>query len=296
MPTRFCLVQYEIESVGQKESSTLRSRSAFVLKTPLFLNPLLLALFYFVSLVHARAGEIAVFAAASLSDVLKPIARSFESNSHTRVVFNFGASSTLARQIEEGAPADIFISADNEKMDRLQRKGLIVDGTRSVLLSNSLVVIASNESSLFLNAPVDLLRCNSFAIADPQVVPAGIYARKFMESAGIWKLIQGKVIPTDNVRGTLAAVESGNVDVGIVYKTDALISKKVKVVYQVPASLTPKIEYPVALLKDAQSKNAAIAFLTELKSPQSATIFQNYGFVLPAGTPNNVGQVRPRSK
>ncbi|MGN6385955.1 MAG: molybdate ABC transporter substrate-binding protein [Verrucomicrobiota bacterium] len=267
-----------------------------MLKTPLFLNPLLLALFCFVSLVHTRAGEITAFAAASLSDVLKPIARRFESNSHTRVVFNFGASSTLARQIEEGAPADIFISADNEKMDRLQRKGLIVDGTRSVLLSNSLVVIASNESSLFLDAPVDLLRCNSFAIADPQVVPAGIYARKFMESAGIWKLIQGKVIPTDNVRGTLAAVESGNVDVGIVYRTDALISKKVKVVYQVPASLSPKIEYPVALFKDAQSKNAAVAFLTELKSPYSATIFQNYGFVLPAGTPNNVGQVRPRSK
>jgi molybdate transport system substrate-binding protein len=259
-------------------------------------GPLLIAFFCLASLVNARAAEIAVFAAASLSDVLKPVARSFESNSHTRVVFNFGASSTLVRQIEEGAPADIFISADNEKMDRLQRKGLIVDGTRSVLLSNSLVVIASNESSLSLNAPVDLLRCNSFAIADPQVVPAGIYARKFMESAGIWKFVQGKVIPTDNVRGTLAAVQSGNVDLGIVYKTDALISKKVKVVYEVPASLTPKIEYPVALLKDARDKNAAIAFLTELKAPHSATIFQNFGFILPIAITNNIGEVPPPSK
>jgi molybdate transport system substrate-binding protein len=263
---------------------------------PLVLSPLLSVLCCLASLVNARAGEITVFAAASLSDVLKPVARSFESNSNTRVVFNFGASSTLARQIEEGAPADIFISADNEKMDRLQRKGLILDETRFVLLSNSLVVIASNERYLLLNAPVDLLRCKALAVADPQVVPAGIYARKFMESAGIWESVQGKVIPTDNVRGTLAAVESGNVDVGIVYKTDALISKKVKVVYEVPASLTLKIEYPVALLKDARDKNAAIAFLTELKAPHSATIFQSYGFVVPVAITNNVGEVPPLSK
>ena len=231
---------------------------------------------------HVSAAELTVFAAASLTDALKEIAAAYQQKSGDKIYFNFGASSTLARQIEEGAPADIFFSADNQKMDRLGRAGLIQASSRIELLSNSLVVVVSPATSLHINSADDLKQVKSLALADPQIVPAGIYAKKYLEVAGLWSSLKPRVIPTENVRATLSAVESGNVDAGIVYKTDAMISRKVRVAYAIPAELGPKIVYPIALTKEARNKFPAAKFLDELKSEKSAEVFRKYGFLTPS--------------
>src|SRR5262245_50972887 len=202
----------------------------------------------------ASGATINVFASASLTDTLKEIAAAYEKQSGDKVVFNFGASSFLARQIEEGAPADVFFSADEARMDALAKKGLIVTGTRKSRLSNSLVIVVPADDSRPIQSPSDLAeaRVQRLALADPKTVPAGIYAREFLEKAGLWTAVEKKVVPTDNVRAALAAVESGNVEAGIVYKTDARISRKVKVAYEVPVKEGPAISYPMAAVKDAK--------------------------------------------
>lgn len=227
------------------------------------------------------AAEIFVSAAASLTDAMKEIGARFEKQSGDRVTFNFAASSTLARQIEEGAPSDIFISADEEKMDRLQRAGRIVESTRQDLLGNSLVIVAHAGSKVQI-ANVEALaspEIKQIALADPQAVPAGIYAKKYLTDAGIWEKMGAKVIPAENVRAALAVVESGNAEIGIVYKTDASVSKKVKVVFAVPADRAPKIVYPVALLRNARDRAAAEKFLAFLQSEVAAEAFQSAGFI-----------------
>ena len=229
---------------------------------------------------HVRGAEIMVFAAASLTDALKEISARYEKSTGDRPVFNLGASSILARQIQEGAPADIFFSADEEKMDGLEMKGLIQKDTRKSLLSNSLVIVAASDSSLAIKSPEDLLKAKRLALAETRTVPAGIYARKYLEQAGLWSKIQASVIPTENVRAALSAVESGNVDAGIVYKTDATISKEVKIVYEIPRADTPSISYPIALLKDARNVEAAKGFLRYLESREAGDVFKRFGFIV----------------
>src|SRR5262245_5451450 len=170
-----------------------------------------------------HATEINVFAAASLTDSLKEIAIAYEKTSGDKVVFNFGASSTLARQIEEGAPADIFFSADEAKMDGLQKKNLIDASTRKSRLGNALVVVVASDSQLQIGSAAALTNAaiKKLALAEPKTVPAGIYAKKWLEDAKLWSAIEPKLIPTENVRAALAAVEAGNVEAGVVYKTDA---------------------------------------------------------------------------
>ena len=172
--------------------------------------------------------------------------------------FNFGASSTLARQIEEGAPADLFFSADEAKMDALEKKELLLPGTRRSLLSNSLVLVVPADASAAPKSAADLVKpeFKKIALAEPQTVPAGIYAREYLQKLGLWDAVKEKVVPTENVRAALAAVESGNVEVGIVYKTDSLISKKVKVAVEVPAAEGPKISYPIAVVKSSKQPDA----------------------------------------
>lgn len=243
-------------------------------------------LFLVVSLVWfalpVRAAEINVFAAASLTDSLRQIAAQYEKNSSDRIIFNFGASSTLARQIEEGAPADIFFSADEAKMDGLEKKNLIDPATRKSRLGNSLVVVVAADSALQIQSAADLTNASiqKIALADPQAVPAGIYAKKWLEHFQLWSVIATKVVPMENVRGALAAVESGNVEAGVVYKTDAGISKKVKVVYEVPSADAPVISYPLALVKDAQQPVATKKFLNYLDSTEAGDIFKKFGFTL----------------
>jgi len=189
-----------------------------------------------------RAADLNVFAAASLSDALKEIAKAYEPASGDKLRYNFAASSALARQIKEGAPADVFFSADEAKMDDLVKGGLIVTDTRHSLLSNTLVIVVNAEGGAAVSVPADLAKpaIGRIALAEPHTVPAGIYAKEYLEKADLWKKIIDKVVPTENVRACLAAVEAGNADAGIVYKTDALISKKVKVAYEVSVAEGPK--------------------------------------------------------
>lgn len=228
------------------------------------------------------AADINVFAAASLSDVLKEIAKTYEKETGDKVVFNFGASSLLARQIEEGAPADIFFSADEAKMDGLEKKGLILKETRKSRLSNTLVIVVEKSSDLVVQSAKDLAqeKIKRLALAEPASVPAGIYAKSYLEKIGAWDKVAGKVVPTENVRGALAAVESGNVEAAIVYKTDAAISKKVRVAFEVPAREAPDISYPIAVVKESRQTEAAKKFLKRLGSEDPGKVFERYGFIV----------------
>ncbi|HWC60031.1 MAG TPA: molybdate ABC transporter substrate-binding protein [Verrucomicrobiae bacterium] len=242
----------------------------------------LAAALLFAVAANLTAAEINVFAAASLTDSLKEIASGYEKQSGDKIAFNFGASSLLERQIEEGAPADIFFSADEAKMDRLAAKDLIDKETRKSRLSNTLVIVTSADSNLKITSPADLAGkdVRRIALADPKAVPAGVYSREFLEQQNLWPQIESKVVPVDNVRAALAAVESGNIEVGMVFKTDAAISKRVKVAYEVPTAIGPKISYPLALTKNAKQIESTKKFMEYLASDDAAKIFTKYGFIV----------------
>jgi molybdate transport system substrate-binding protein len=229
-----------------------------------------------------HAAEITVFAAASLTDSLKQIAAAYEKQSGDKIVFNFAASSTLARQIEAGGPADIFFSADEAQMNRLEKKGLIDPATRKSRLGNSLVVVVPSDSTLQIKSASDLTNASvkQIALADPKAVPAGVYARGWLTRQQLWPAIEPKVVPTEDVRAALAAVASGNVELGVVYKTDAAISKNVKIAYAVPRADSPDISYPMALVKDSKQPAAAGKFLSYLSSEEAGQVFTRFGFLL----------------
>ncbi|HVR38861.1 MAG TPA: molybdate ABC transporter substrate-binding protein [Thermoanaerobaculia bacterium] len=216
-----------------------------------------------------RGDEVTVFAAASLTDVLQEIAHNYERTSSDKIVFNFAASSTLARQIELGAPADLFTSADEAKMDALQKNKLIDAKTRVSLLSNTLVIV----SNVPVKRPHDLVNVQSIALAEPSSVPAGIYAKQYLTKIGIWDRVASKVIPTDNVRSALAAVKAGNADAAIVYKTDAKT-------FACEIKDGPPISYPFAIVRDAQHAAAARRFLQYLASKAARNVFLKHGFLV----------------
>lgn len=230
----------------------------------------------------SRASDITVFAAASLTDSLKQLGADYQKQTGQTVVFNFEASSMLARQIQEGAPADIFFSADEAQMDRLAAKDLIDPATRKDRLGNTLVVVVPADSVLQINSASDLTNSSmqKIALADPKAVPAGVYAKAWLEKLQLWDGVAPKVVPVENVRGALAAVASGNVEAGVVYKTDATISKKVKIAYEVPSADEPAILYPMALVKTSKQPEAAKKFLDFLDSEEAAVVFKKFGFVI----------------
>jgi molybdate transport system substrate-binding protein len=226
--------------------------------------------------------ELSVFAAASLADALTEIGTAWQAASGNRAVFNFGASSDLARQIRAGAPADVFFSADGAQMDALERQGLVRATERSDLLSNTLVVIVPEDSKARVTSPHDLAGFRTIAIADPQAVPAGVYARSWLQGVKLWDELAPRVVPTLHVRAALAAVESGNVEAGIVYRTDAARSKRVRVVFEVSQQQGPPIRYPVAPLTSS-GKPAAASFVSYLRSPAAREIFVRHGFLVLGG-------------
>jgi len=236
----------------------------------------------FCHIAGIPAATINVFAAASLTESLKEIAASYEKQTGDKVVFNLGASSFLARQIEEGAPADIFFSADEAKMDGLEKQGLIVNETRRSRLSNSLVIVVAAEKGAAIQTPKDLAtgKVKRLALAEPRTVPAGIYAKEYLQKKNVWPAVEGKVVPTENVRAALAAVEAGNAEAAIVYKTDASMSRKVKAAYQVPAGDSPAISYPMAIVKGSKHLDAAARFLKHLGSDDAGRVFERFGFIV----------------
>jgi molybdate transport system substrate-binding protein len=226
------------------------------------------------------AADVTVFAAASLADVLREVAPAWERATGNRVLFNFAGSNALARQIRAGAPADLFLPADEAQMDLLEKDGLLASGTRRSLLSNALVVVVRTDGPLRLSSARDLAgpAVRRVALADPRGVPAGVYAKAWLEKAGVWASIAPRVIPAENVRAALAAVESGDAEAGVVYATDARGSNAVRVAFAAPPGEAPVISYPVALVRDAPSPAAARAFLEHLAGPEAAAAFRRAGF------------------
>jgi molybdate transport system substrate-binding protein len=226
----------------------------------------------------AGAADLEVHAAISLTEALTEIGERFRRETGTVVRFNFGGSSMLARQIAEGSGGDVFVSADEEKMNALMRAGLIRRSSRRTVLTNTLVVVVPRRAGGALVTAADLAKMTRIAIAEPRSVPAGIYARQYLEHAGLWQILQPKMIPTENVRAALAAVESENADAAIVYRTDAGMASNVRIALTLDGSWAPKITYPAAVLSESPHPAAATRFVNYLTGSQARQIFRRFGF------------------
>lgn len=231
----------------------------------------------------ARAERALVFAAASTTNALQELGPAFTKATGHEVRFAFGASSDLARQAAAGAPADAFLSADAVRVDTLERGGLLQPGTRVDLLSNRLVVVVPADAKGSLAGPEGLKGVKRLALADPASVPAGVYAKGWLEKAGLWKALEPKVVPALDVRAALSAVEAGRVDAGVVYATDAAQSKKVKVAFAVPDADAPRILYPVAALAKGKAPGAGRAFVRFLQTDVARKVFERQGFIVLGG-------------
>jgi molybdate transport system substrate-binding protein len=233
--------------------------------------------------IAAQAGKppITVFAAASLTNALQDLGDHFSQETSIPVRFSFAASSALARQIENGAPADVFFSADLEWMDYLQGRNLIQRDTRRDILGNRLVLIAPLDSKIKLTIEPHFrlaaaLRKGRLATGDPDAVPVGRYAREALTTLGVWNEVVGRLVRADSVRSALAFVDRGEAPLGIVYETDALIDKQVRVVDVFPDRSHLPIVYPIALIRGAQAD--AAEFVAYISGPAGAVAFKAYGF------------------
>jgi molybdate transport system substrate-binding protein len=231
------------------------------------------------------APGVLIFAAASLKEVLDEIARSAEAETGTSIRVSYAASSALARQIEAGAPAHIFISADADWMDYLAAKDLVLRDSRVDLVGNRLVLVAPVADPVQLRiAPrfplAGALGDGRLAVADPGSVPAGKYARAALTSLGVWDSVSARLAPADNVRAALALVARAEAPLGIVYRTDALVEPKVRIVDTFPAGTHPPIVYPAALTTQRSAEAARV--LEFLRSPKARAIFERRGFLVVA--------------
>ncbi len=243
----------------------------------------LLALCLLLSPLAARAQQLTVFAAASLTDAMKDVSVEWTRAGHQPLRLSFGSSSTLALQIEQGAPANLFASADQKWMDYLAGKQLIAPDTRKDLLGNELVLVvpADHPRQAIIAPGFDLLAMlgpnGRLATGDPAHVPVGIYAQQALKKLGLWETIAPRLARAADVRSALLLVERGEAPVGIVYATDAAVSKAVMVAGTIPANTHDPIAYPFALTK-AGDTPAARALMTFLSGPQARAIFIKRGF------------------
>lgn len=230
----------------------------------------------------ARAHTFTVFAAASLKNALDDVVKSHEAKNGDTVRVSYAATPALARQIENGAPADLFISADGAWMDYLQKKDLIRNASRADLLRNRIVLVTPADNAVSLRiAPgfplAAALGKDRLAMADPASVPAGRYGKAALESLGVWKAVEARVAAAADVRAALLLVARGEAPLGIVYSTDAAVEPKVRIVDTFPESSHPPIVYPAALTAASRS-SAAGAFLASLRQPAARAVFEKYGF------------------
>jgi len=245
-----------------------------------------------VALLVALAGtpqpliaqdQITVFAAASLKNALDDINAAFAKSTGIKVVASYEASSALAKQIEQGAPADVFISADMRWMDYAAERKLINPNTRMNLLGNRLVLIAPADSKLdhvAIGQNFDIAKLagdGRIAVADVKAVPAGVYAKAALEKLGAWTAAEPKLAQAENVRATLAFVARGETPVGIVYETDAKIEPKVKILGAFPDGSYPPVTYPAAAIAETR-KTSVGQYFSFLRTPAAKTIFEKYGF------------------
>jgi len=229
-------------------------------------------------------SNLSISAASSLQKPLRVLDIAFtRSNPTFTLTFNFGSSGSLARQIVEGAPADVFLSAAAEPMDNLAAKGLLLGDTRSNLLQNQLVLVAPKENVALTGfAGLADKRIRLIALGDPGSVPAGTYGKQALQALGLWEAIEPKLVLAKDVRQVLSYVETGNADAGLVYSTDAQSSQNVRIVSTAPPSSHQPITYPVAILKESQHQQAARTFLRFLASSEAADVFRQNGFQVAA--------------
>ena len=233
---------------------------------------------------EAQSGKVLVFAAASLKTGLDEINAQWQGRTGKRAVVSYAASSALAKQIEQGAPADIFISADLDWMEYLAERKLIRPETRSDLLSNRLVLIAPKGTNLQVEIKpgfplASLLGQGHLALANTDAVPAGKYSKAALKALGVWEEVKGRIAQAENVRAALLLVSRGEAPLGIVYESDAVSDPSVVTVGIFPDATHPRIIYPIALTSGSTSPDAG-GFLDELKSPQARTIFEKQGFTM----------------
>ncbi len=234
----------------------------------------------------ARAADpqLIVYAAASLTDVLNEVSEAYVKTGKPKPVFSYAASSALARQIENGAPAGIFVSADEEWMNYIADRKLVAAGTRASFLGNTLVLIAPADRALEIDiAPgfplAKALGSGKLSMADPDSVPAGRYGKAALENLGVWRDVEGNVVRSENVRAALAFVERGEAVAGIVYATDAAVAKKVTVVGMFPPASHAPISYPIGVVA-AHDTSAARDFYGFIIGDVARAIFVKYGFMV----------------
>lgn len=231
---------------------------------------------------HAQTpAPLTVSAASSLADVMADVGRAWQATGAPGILVNAGGSNVLARQIAEGARADVFMSADTAQMEVAAASGRLVDGSIVNLLSNTLVVIVPGESAVPVREPKDLTAAavRRVALGNPDSVPAGVYARQWLERLGLWDAVRLKVVPMSTVRAALAAVRAGRAEAGVVFSTDARTAPDVRVAYAVPVADAPPIRYPVAVVRGQREAEAA-RFVAFLQSPEARTIFEAAGFLV----------------
>jgi molybdate transport system substrate-binding protein len=244
----------------------------------------LLTIPLFTGLVGCAPKEpvtLNVSAAASLTDAIQDVNDLYmQENDNVNILANLAGSGTLQTQIETGAPADVFISAAAKQMNALEEKGLILTETRKDLLNNKVVLIVPDNSTLGVADFTDLINddVKQIALGDPEFVPAGTYGQQALDLLGIYEQVKPKLILASDVRQVLSYVESGNVDAGIVYSTDAAISSTVKIVANAPDAINAKIVYPVAVIKASTNVDAAKDYIDFLFGTEAKAIFEKYGF------------------
>ncbi len=235
------------------------------------------------TVVAQSNSNLLVSAAASLKETMEEIKTVYQqSKPGVNINYNFGASGALLQQIQQGAPADIFISAGKKQVDTLEQAGQLLGGTRAVLAKNRLVlVVPKNVAGVtsFYNLTGDNIK--KIAIGEPRSVPAGQYGEQVLKKLGIFEKVKSKLVYANNVRQVIAAVESGNADAGLVYRTDAKISDKVKIVVAADEKYHSPIIYPMAVLKSSKNAAAAKDFVQFLTSEQAKGVLTKYGFLLP---------------
>jgi molybdate transport system substrate-binding protein len=227
-------------------------------------------------------SPITVSAAVSLTDALSAIAADYGKAGRGAIRFNFGASNVLARQIVQGAPVDLFISADEAQMEVVARAGLVKEGSRIDLLGNQLAVVVPSDRPRTFSSIAQIVdpAFRRIALGDPAAVPAGVYAKQYLEKEGLWKSIEARVVPSGSVRAALAAVESGGADAAIVYRTDARVALRATVAWVVPLDRGPRIVYPAALVRESKNAADAARFLDYLRSADAGRVFGRFGFAV----------------
>lgn len=235
----------------------------------------------------AKAVEVYVLAAASLSDAMKDLVPMYEkTHQNTKLIVTYGSSGTLQKQIEQGAPADVFLSAAKSQMDALTNEGLIDQANTKSLLKNTLVLAVPKQTDTKVKTIEDLNKqdVKKIAIGQPASVPAGAYAKETLTSQGIWTVAEPKLVYAKDVRQVLSYIETGNVDAGFVYRSDALLSSKVEIAATVDPSTHSPILYPVGVVKNSKHPTEAQAVYKWLQAPDTLAVFRKFGFDAAAGT------------